>query len=111
MRIRRVRRVLIHYKAACNAGFSAFEEPSNVSNEYLRRISINSTVMVGKPVIRETRIPVELLVRMVAQGIPYEEILDEYPGLQIEDIQAALFYAAAIVAHEQVFPLLQPEAA
>ncbi len=55
-------------------------------NMYLNRISIDPAVMVGKPVIRGTRIPGELLVRMVAQGISYNEILAEYPGLQVEDI-------------------------
>ena len=80
-----------------------------MNDNYLNRISIDPAVMLGKPVIRGTRIPVELLVRMVAQGIPYPEIVEEYPDLQTEDIQAALFYAAATVDHEQVFPLLQPE--
>jgi len=61
--------------------------------------------MVGKPVIRGTRIPVDLLVRLVAQGIAQQEILADYPRLQAEDIQAALFYAAAVVADETVFPL------
>jgi uncharacterized protein (DUF433 family) len=61
--------------------------------------------MVGKPVIRGTRIPVELVVRMLAQGIPEKEILQEYPRLQPEDIRAALIYAADILAHEDVFPL------
>jgi uncharacterized protein (DUF433 family) len=45
----------------------------------LERISVNPKVMVGKPVIRGTRIPVELIVKMLAQGIPEKKILDEYP--------------------------------
>jgi len=56
----------------------------------LDRIIINPKVMAGKPVIRGTRIPVELIVRMVAQGIPEAEILREYPRLQPDDIRAAL---------------------
>lgn len=76
-----------------------------VSEHLLQRISIDPKVMVGKPVIRGTRIPVELLVRMVAQEIPRDEILQDYPRLEPEDIQAALLYAAAVVAHEDVFPL------
>lgn len=71
----------------------------------LERIVHNPDVMVGKPVIRGTRIPVDLIVRMVAQGIPQQEILAEYPRLQMVDIQAALFYAAAVVANESVFPI------
>jgi uncharacterized protein (DUF433 family) len=76
-----------------------------MSEPLLQRITIDPKVMVGKPVIRGTRIPVELIVRMVAQDIPREEILEEYPRLQPEDIQAALLYAAAVLAHEDVFPL------
>jgi uncharacterized protein (DUF433 family) len=72
---------------------------------YLDRIAHSPDVMAGKPVIYGTRIPVDLIVRMVAQGIPQQEILDEYPRLQKADIQAALLYAAAIVANESVFPL------
>jgi len=56
----------------------------------LDRIIINPKFMAGKPVIRGTRIPVELIVRMVAQGIPEAEILREYPRLQPDDIRAAL---------------------
>ena len=72
------------------------------------RITIDPKVMTGKPVIRGTRIPVELIVRMLAQGIPEEEILQEYPRLQPEDIRAALTYAAQVLAHEDVFPLAAP---
>ena len=55
-----------------------------------QRISLDPKVMTGKPVIRGTRIPVELIVRMLAQGISESEILREYPRLQPEDIRAAL---------------------
>jgi uncharacterized protein (DUF433 family) len=71
----------------------------------MNRISIDPKVMTGKPVIRGTRIPVELIVRMLAQGIAESEILQEYPRLQPEDIRAALAYAADVLAHEDVFPL------
>lgn len=71
----------------------------------LERIVIDADVMSGKPIIRGTRVPVELLVRMVAQGVTDEEILQEYPRLRAEDIRAALFYAAMVLAHEDVFPL------
>ncbi len=73
--------------------------------EFQERISIDPKVMVGKPVIRGTRIPVDLLVRMVAQGIPMGEIIDDYPNLHIEDIQAALWYAAALVSQDEVYPM------
>ncbi|MBI1295539.1 DUF433 domain-containing protein [bacterium] len=76
-----------------------------MDNHLLDRIIHNPDVMVGKPVIRGTRIPVELIVRMVAQGISQREVLAEYPHLQPDDIQAALFYAAAVIANETVFPI------
>jgi uncharacterized protein (DUF433 family) len=75
-----------------------------MNEQLLRRISINPEVMVGKPVIQGTRIPVELVVRMLAQGISESEILGEYPRLQPDDIRAALAYAAHVLAHEDVFP-------
>lgn len=70
-----------------------------------QRISTRPGQMTGKPVIRGTRIPVELIVRMLAQGIPEGEILQEYPRLQPEDIRAALTYAANVLAGETVFPV------
>ncbi len=76
-----------------------------MSEQLLQRISINPEVMVGKPVIQGTRIPVELIVRMLAQGIPESEILQEYPRLQSDDIRAVLAYAAHVLAHEDVFPV------
>jgi len=71
----------------------------------LQRISIKPEILAGKPVIQGTRIPVELIVRMLSQGIHEAEILIEYPGLEVEDIRAALTYAALVLANEDVFPL------
>lgn len=76
-----------------------------MNDSLLQRVSVDPKVMTGKPVIRGTRIPVALLVRMLAQGIPEAEILQEYPRLQPEDLRAAMAYAAAVVAREDVFPL------
>jgi len=70
------------------------------------RVVIDPEVMAGKPIIRGTRVPVDLLVRMLSQGISEGEILREYPGLELADIRAALAYAADVVAHEDVFPLV-----
>ena len=75
-------------------------------DELRKRIVSDPKVMTGKPVIRGTRIPVELVVRMLSQGISEETILQEYPRLRVEDVQAALNYAADVLADEQVFPLL-----
>jgi uncharacterized protein (DUF433 family) len=73
-----------------------------------QRVAVDTKVMVGKPVIRGTRIPVELIVRMLAQGVSEADILREYPRLQPEDIRAALAYAARVLAQEEVFPLSTP---
>ena len=64
------------------------------------RIEINPNVMIGKPVIRDTRIPVELLIRKLSEGATEDELLDAYPRLTIDDIKAALAYAADTLAHE-----------
>ncbi|MDI7276663.1 MAG: DUF433 domain-containing protein [Anaerolineae bacterium] len=69
------------------------------------RIGIDPRVMAGKPVIRGTRVPVEIIIRMLAQGLPESEILREYPRLQLADIRAALLYAAQVLAREDVYPL------
>jgi uncharacterized protein (DUF433 family) len=76
-----------------------------MAERWIERITIDPLVMVGKPVIRGTRIPVELIVRMLSQGISEADILREYPRLRPEDIQAALAYAASVLAQEDVFPL------
>jgi len=74
-----------------------------MSDTLLQRIAVDRRVMTGKPVIRGTRVPVDLIVRMLAQGIPEAEVLREYPRLVPEDIRAALTYAAKVVAQEDVF--------
>jgi uncharacterized protein (DUF433 family) len=65
------------------------------------RIEIDPKVMMGKPVIRGTRIPVELLLRKLAEGATEADLVDAYPRLTREDIQAAIGYAADILAHEE----------
>jgi uncharacterized protein (DUF433 family) len=66
------------------------------------RIEINPRVMLGKPLIRGTRIPVELIVRKLSDGASEGDLLEAYPSLQREDIRAALRDAADTLAHEQV---------
>ena len=66
------------------------------------RIEINPRVMLGKPVIRGTRIPVELILRKLSDGASEGDLLDAYPNLAREDIQAAMRYAADAIAHEEV---------
>ncbi len=64
------------------------------------RIAINPAVMHGRPVIRGTRIKVELILRKLAEGATKADVLDAYPNLSHEDIRAAITYAADVVAHE-----------
>ncbi len=66
------------------------------------RIEINPAVMLGKPVIRGTRITVELILRKLADGATEAELLEDYPHLKPEDLRAAIAYGAASVAHEEV---------
>lgn len=66
------------------------------------RIEINPAVMLGKPVIRGTRVPVELLIRKLGEGASEADLLDAYPRLTQTDIRAALAYAADSLAHETI---------
>jgi uncharacterized protein (DUF433 family) len=73
------------------------------------RIEINPKVMMGKPVIRGTRIPVELLLRKLSEGATEEDLLAAYPRLNVEDIQAAIGYTADTLAHEETIILAPPK--
>lgn len=65
------------------------------------RIEMNPKIMMGKPVVRGTRVTVELIVRKIGEGASISDILDGYPQLGADDIRAALTYAADAVAHEE----------
>ena len=65
------------------------------------RIEINPKVMLGKPVIRGTRITVELILRKLGEGATQQDLLEAYPRLTRQDIQAAITYAADTLAHEE----------
>ena len=69
------------------------------------RIEANPSVMLGKPVIRGTRVPVELILRKLGEGATQGDLLDAYPNLTAEDIQAAMIYAADTLAHEETILL------
>jgi len=72
------------------------------------RIEINPNVMMGKPVIRGTRIPVELILRKLGEGATETDLLDAYPRLTHDDIRAAMGYAADTLAHEETLILETP---
>jgi uncharacterized protein (DUF433 family) len=65
------------------------------------RIEINPGVMMGKPVIRGTRIPIELILRKLSEKATVEDLIEAYPQLVAEDIQAAIRFAADTLAHEE----------
>lgn len=73
------------------------------SKQLLDRITINPEIMVGKPTIRGLRITVEQILKALAAGITVQELREDYPELEPEDIQAVLLYAAELVSEEQVF--------
>jgi uncharacterized protein (DUF433 family) len=69
------------------------------------RIVIDPNTLSGKPVIRGTRLAVEFVVGLLAEGWSVEQILDNYPGLAREDVQACLEYASELLRSERVFPV------
>jgi len=71
----------------------------------LDRIEIDPKIMVGKPVVRGTRVPVEQVLKMLSKGVSIGEILAEYSHLTREDVQACLAYAAHALEVEEVLPL------
>ncbi|MRH90354.1 DUF433 domain-containing protein [Nocardia sp. SYP-A9097] len=64
----------------------------------LERITSDPAVCSGKPVIRGMRYPVEMVLELLAAGMPVEEILGDHPDLEADDVYAALGYAALVVA-------------
>ena len=73
--------------------------------DWHKHIAVDSDIHHGEPCISGTRIPVSMIVGSVADGMTFDEILDAYPQLKRESIQAALAYAADIVRHDVFLPL------
>ncbi len=71
----------------------------------LKRIEINPKIMLGKAVIKGTRLSVELIVEKIAYGATTEEILIQYPFIEGNDVQAALLYAAKSLKMEETYPV------
>ncbi|MCY4366375.1 MAG: DUF433 domain-containing protein [Chloroflexi bacterium] len=68
------------------------------NQELLRRITARSDVLGGKPIIRDMRISVELVLSLMSQGASQEELLQDYPALEPEDIRACIAYAHTVIA-------------
>ena len=73
--------------------------------KWQERISIDPTVLVGKPVVKGTRISVEFVIDLLARGWNAQEILKEYEHLSADDIQACLAYASDVLKSERVYLL------
>lgn len=70
----------------------------------LTRITVDPRVLVGKPVIRGTRLSVEFIIGLLADGWSEQDILENYPGVVTEDIKACLAYARDALSNERVYP-------
>jgi uncharacterized protein (DUF433 family) len=73
--------------------------------EHDDRIVIDPKILVGKPVIRDTRIAVEFIIELLSEGWTVSQIIDNYPHLKAEDIQACLGYACRMMKLEKVYPI------
>jgi len=71
--------------------------------QLLKRIVVNQKIMLGKPVIKDTRLTVELIIEKLAYGETIQDLRKDYPFLAEDDVRAALLYAAKCLAHEEVF--------
>ena len=69
-------------------------------SELLKRITARPDVFDGKPIIRNMRLSVELILSLMAQGLTTEAILDEYPELERDDVRACVAYAHAVIARD-----------
>jgi len=75
--------------------------------QLLNRVTLNPKIMVGKPVIKGTRLTVEYILGLLAKGATIDEILDEYDGLTQEDIQACLLFATKSLESTVFMPLAE----
>ncbi len=73
--------------------------------DFWQRIVVDPKIMVGKPIVRGTRIPVSMILNLIAHGFSFDQIIEDYPILTEDDIRAAILYAGARLDHEQVFAL------
>ena len=69
---------------------------------YRERITLNQDIMLGKPIIKGTRITVELILKKLSEGMTIDEMLSAYPHLKKEDILAALSYSADVISKEEL---------
>jgi len=73
--------------------------------DWQTRITLNPDILAGKPIIQGTRLAVEFIIDLLAQGWSNDEVLRNYPGITLEDIQACLSYASAALKAEKVYAI------
>lgn len=69
------------------------------------RIVVDPGVLVGKPIVKGTRLSVELIVDLLGKGWSQQQVLESYPNLTVHDIRACLAYAGDLLQSERIFPL------
>jgi uncharacterized protein (DUF433 family) len=80
----------------------------NQSTLYQDRIVVDPDILAGKPVVKGTRIPVELVLKRLALDLEIKALFEAYPRLTLADVQACLEYAQKLVAGEEVYPEVAP---
>lgn len=82
------------------------ESDEQTDVDILDRIVVDPSILVGKPVIKGTRIPVSRILNLVGHGASFADIVEDYPGVTIDDIRASLLYAEVRLERKDVFPLV-----
>ncbi|WP_254045298.1 DUF433 domain-containing protein [Thiohalocapsa sp. ML1] len=96
----RIRRI---FRSVASTGGSDWRQGNPmIQDELLQRITARPDVFGGKPIIRDLRISVEMILSLLAQGESPAAILGDYPGLEPADINACLAYAHAVIAHDRI---------
>jgi uncharacterized protein (DUF433 family) len=72
--------------------------------EWRERIVVDPGVMTGKPIIKGTRLTVDHVIELLAEGWTTEQVIDEYPGVTADDVGACLAYASELIRTEKVYP-------
>ena len=73
--------------------------------DWQERITVDPKILVGKPVVKGTRLSVEFIIELLAQGWSEAEVVRNYPGLTSDDIKACLAYAGEMIKSERVYPI------
>ena len=81
----------------------------SANDELLKRITARPEVFGGKPIIRDLRVSVELVLSLLSQGVAPEAILEDYPDIEFDDIRACTAYAHAVIARDTLAAVSAPE--